>query len=655
MPYSRRIGTAFRTALLALAIAAVEAAAATIVLEGQANAVIVIPASERNPADRIARETQNMVEEAARDLSVYIAKASGATLPVVRENELSSSGAVTMIFVGACEASKRAVDASTLQPEGFIIKVAGSNVYIVGRDRTDSGHVVRGTEYGCTTFLEKFLGIRWLMPGELGEVIPPTRTLAIADTEIREEPLLWLRSFRNSVNTHLDRAEAALKLWQVPIPAWKDKFTRNAPDWFQRQRLGRRVKVLYGHAYSGWWDKYQAKHPEIFALQPNGTRDVGNVREKLCVSNPILWDLVAAEKIRELKADPLLLAASISPNDGTSRSVHCVCQNCRAWDAREKRLVVDNDPDSPAKAPEENLTDRYFRFYNEVAKRVVKEMPDRLLGCYAYSIYRQPPIDLKQLEPNLLVGYVGFESYLSEKRLADDRREWSQWGTLAKQMFFRPNLLWTDRGFPLNYVRRHAADLRVMVASGMRAADYDGMVGNWGATGLGYYAITRLLWNVNTDVDALIDDYCRAAYGAGAGAMKAYYARLEALTDQIAREEKYDVSRGQRDMLDGLVAYYTDDLLAELRTFTQDALRALGETDMKAAARVQLVAESFDYVRSVRDVVQAAAAVREGRFSRPEYASVLAAANRQFGALAMSWSVSTPHNYPYILRALRLK
>jgi hypothetical protein len=550
---------------------------------------------------------------------------------------------------------KAAVDLAGLRPEGFIVAVRGDDVFIAGQDRTPAGMAVRGTEHGCHAFLEKFLGIRWLMPGELGEVVPARAMLAIDDAEIREEPLLWLRSFRNSVNTHLDRAEAAMRLWNVSIPEWKAKFANSAPEWFRHQRLGRRVKAVYGHAYGGWWDKYQKQYPEIFALQPNGTRDVGNVREKLCVSNPILWDLVAQEKIRELRADPMLLAASISPNDGTSRSVHCVCANCRAWDAPQRPLVADSDPDSAARGLEENLTDRYFRFYNEVARRVAKEMPDRLLGCYAYSIYRQPPTVLKHLEPNLLVGYVGFESYLSDTQLAADRREWSEWGALARQIFFRPNLLWKDRGFPLNYMRKLAADLRMMVASGMRAADFDGMVGNWGASGMNYYVLTRLLWNPHADVDALIDDYCRSAFGQGAPAMRKYYSRLEALTDQIAREGNYDVSKAKRDMLDDLVAYYTDDTLAELRGFTKEALAAVGDSDARAAARVRMVAEVFDYVRAVRTVVQAAAQVREGKSTRADYDRALAESNRQFGALAMSWSVSTPHNYPYILRSLRLK
>ncbi|MDO8544518.1 MAG: DUF4838 domain-containing protein [Opitutaceae bacterium] len=655
MTLSSRSLRGFLAGVLPLAWCAF-ASAAVVVSNHVPQAVIVLPAAGPRPSDPEAREAAAMVEEAAAELGAYVKKATGATLPVIREDALAAHPATaTRIFVGPCTASKQAAKLTGLQPEGFVIKVDGSNIHIIGKDRTDAGLAVRGTAHGCYTFLEEFLGVRWLMPGELGEVVPARATLAIDNTEIRDEPLLWLRSFRNSANTHLDRAEAAMKTWGVSIPEWKATFTNAAPAWFKHQRLGRRVKVSYGHAYGGWWDKYQPEHPDIFALQPNGTRDTGNVREKLCVSNPKLWDLVARAKIRELKSDPSLLAASISPNDGTSRSVHCVCKNCRAWDARGAPRVADSDPDSAASGPEENLTDRYFRFYNEVGKRVAQEVPDRYLGCYAYSIYRQPPTDLKHLEPNLLVGYVGFESYLSDRKLAEDRAEWAQWSGLAKQIFFRPNLLWKDRGFPLNYLRKLATDLRAMAASGMRAADFDGVVGNWGSSGLTYYVIPRLLWNVNADLDALIDDYCTAAYGKGAPAMKQYYSHLEQLTDRIAREEKYDVSKARRDMLDDLVVYYSDAELAALRRYTDQALAAIGSSDPKATARVKMVAEAFDYVRHVREVVLAAAAVRAGKMTRPEYDQVLAASNRQFGSMAMSWSVSTPHNYPYILRSLRLK
>ena len=81
--------------------------------------------------------------------------------------------------MGACNATKRVVDLAQLQPEGFVIKSDGNDLFIVGRDTTDGGLEVAGTHYGVSEFLERFVGVRWLMPGPLGEVVPKQPTLRI--------------------------------------------------------------------------------------------------------------------------------------------------------------------------------------------------------------------------------------------------------------------------------------------------------------------------------------------------------------------------------------------------------------------------------------------------------------------------------------------
>lgn len=62
--------------------------------------------------------------------------------------------------------------------------------------------------------------------------------------------------------------------------------------------------------------------------------------------------------------------------------------------------------------------------------------------------------------------------------------------------------------------------------------------GNWGTQGLNYYVLAKLLWDPHRDVDPIIDDYCRAAYGPGAEAMKEYYRRAEDLANRIAATGK---------------------------------------------------------------------------------------------------------------------
>ena len=275
-----RIPLAFLT--VNLIVIAIRAHAITIVRSGHAEAVIVVPAGGK-PA-------------AAADLQKYVEKASGAKLEIITEDKLGGSKNRARVFVGPCQAASRVVDIKGLQPEGFVIKTDGDDIFIVGQDATETGMQVAGTFYGVCEFLERYLGVRWLMEGALGEVVPKQATIEIASADIRQEPVLCLRG-NSSKKVAADQSSSA-------------------ESWSAYQRLGSRVKISTGHAFAGWWDKYHEQYPDIFAMQSNGTRINAHERERLCESNPTLWKLVAEEKIRELRANPDLLAASISENDG---------------------------------------------------------------------------------------------------------------------------------------------------------------------------------------------------------------------------------------------------------------------------------------------------------------------------------------------------
>ena len=267
------------------------------------------------------------------------------------------------------------------------------------------------------------------MPGPLGEIVPKQPTLSVAAADIRQAPLLWQRKIRE-VRTigHRVQMLKLLKEWNVSVSQWDAKFGPPVTEpWLTRQRLGARVSLQFGHAYDGWWDKYHEQYPEIFALQPNGTRINTNERERFCKSNPVLWDLVAQEKIAELRAKPKLSGVSIAPNDGGGGNRFCSCERCRAWDSTEAQAMYKKNPKlNPGpggEGPFPPLSDRFFRYFNEVARRVKTEMPHRYLGTYAYSLYKSPPASIAKLEDNLVIGYVGPNNMVSDHDRAVARRD----------------------------------------------------------------------------------------------------------------------------------------------------------------------------------------------------------------------------------------
>jgi hypothetical protein len=598
------------TASFSLLVIASRAHAITIVRAGQAEAVIVVPAGSK------------AVE--AADLQRYVEKVSGAKLEIVTEDKLGAAKKGARVFVGPCLAASPVVDIKGLQPEGFIIKTDGSDLFIVGRDATDTGMQVSGTFYGVCEFLERYLGVRWLMEGPLGEVAPKQATIEIGPVDLRQEPVLCMRG---NASRRVSADESS-----------------NAGSWSAYMRLGSRVKISTGHAYGGWWDKYHEQYPYIFAMQPNGTRINANERERLCESNPTLWQLVAQEKIKELRANPDLLAASISENDGGPNKF-CSCATCRSWDSPETQERFRADPNLYLHQESDLISDRVYHFYNEIAKLVQKELPDRYVSGYAYSVYQTGPVrDYPDHSDNLIIGYVGFdtEEYINDTARVAQREDWLKWSKLTRHLFLRPNLLLQPISLPIIYTHKLADDLRFMADHGMWGATYgSGNGGNWGTQGLNYYVLAKMLWDPHRDVDQVIDDYCRAAYGPGAGAMKEYYRRAEDLSNRIAATGKPNRDLDVRIEKDRnkLTDPYTDAELARLQACVDEAASAIGSSDAAALERVRLVATGLEYTQKTRDLLAAAAAVRARKSTPEDFKKIKAETDQYYSSLKGSLAV----------------
>ena len=352
--------------------------------------------------------------------------------------------------------------------------------------------------------------------------------------------------------------------------------------------MGARFPFVFGHAYAGWWEKYGAAHPEYFALQPNGSRTQHPPRERLCESEPRLWEQVAANAIAAFDADPSLRMFSICENDGGTDKF-CSCPRCLAMDPPNApkltgRKARQNQTNGESTV---SLSDRVFTFYNEVARRVKEKYPDRYLGVYAYSIYALPPVKLKTLEDNLIVSVV-----------SDDFDKVKDWSSLAPKMFVRPNTLWDGRAFGMvrNDARRLGRLVQESATHHVMGMDWDGMVGNWATQGLDYYVVARMMWDPSQDLEALIDDYLVNAYGkASAPAVKQYYDNLEELTAGLVNDATYE---GRKVNPERLLVHYTPERLAELEK-SLNAARDASADGSPERQRIDLVRLGLEYSKRV--------------------------------------------------------
>ena len=117
---------------------------------------------------------------AATELQEHIRLMSGATLPILKENELPPDAPKTLILVGQSNLAKaRGVDTSSLEPETFLVKTVDATLILAGEDGGSKENARRGTLWAVYDFLQDQLGCRWIWPGDIGRVVPRRTTIAV--------------------------------------------------------------------------------------------------------------------------------------------------------------------------------------------------------------------------------------------------------------------------------------------------------------------------------------------------------------------------------------------------------------------------------------------------------------------------------------------
>ena len=609
----------------------------TLVRDGKAQAVIIVPEGlykqVQKPAEQLTSAAMS-VPLAAVELADYLHKVSGVRPEIATEPQ-NGVEAASRIYIGHCQAN---ADLAA-QPEEFVIHTKGSDLHIRGGDAAPGGLICHGTLYGVYDFIERELGVRWLFPGEHGEVVPKQATITLSDIHRREKPRIAKRKVRDVAVSREDTFAPVLEKWGVPLDAWKQAQgpAVNGP-WYRRMRLGQRIEINGGHAYAGWWEKHGQTHLEWFALQPSGTRSQAPERERLCKSNAALWDEIARVKIAEFKADPTMLTASISPNDG-GKSKFCMCEACRALDPADAPKIPGDSQlvDPVTKQPfaeYPSLSDRVFTFFNEIAKRVHREMPDRDLVAYAYSVYRSVPVRVKQLQPNLIVGYVGLK-----------HEEIEAWSKIAPKLYIRPNDLGPaiDLGMPRNNAAWFAEAVKFGVEHKAIGFDFDNGHGNWSSHGLDYYVLCKALWNPDLDVAATIADYCRAAYGPAAEGMMKYHETIARISAQVRSDPRLTV---RSPYTARLRSHYSEDSLQALEALVTSAQMLHGE-NAGVKARIEMAADSVKYARLVTALLEVA-----HEKNSPILAERLAAVESFLKTKVLAPELAPLHSHRYLRMAL---
>ena len=538
---------------------------ALLTLTAGAHAASITIAEDGAPATRIVigEDAARTVQYAAEELQSYIAKVSGAELPIVEETPADLRGGMQPgIYLGESRAAKRLrITASDLDPDGFRIATPEDAVMVlIGRDHHGPWLPGRhGIMSRCTTPDGKFgaygetgtlyavyhllreIGCRWFVPGEVGEVVPTQSTIRFRDYSVTDAPH---SSYRNWYAFSWDRDP-------------------EAAQWFRRAGFGGEYYVNLNHSFTDWAGKYAETHPEYFATV-RGKRDIDNHKEAGRVAinfmNPDVLD-VTAQQARDFFAQPQWGVSEPIDWDAQMKNfpIYGVVPNDSYTDAGEEAREAGWVTEERGRAG--NFSDLVWNFVNEVAKRVKDDYPGRYIGSLAYAYQFLPPERIERLEDNVVVMICKTRrSHWDPEYRKMSREAIRGWQALqpAKVYVWEYYNVWYSpamRGVPIIYPHIIAEDLKFLrtISSGEFVESESETRDNWGASrraqhaaiqGLNWYVTARMLWDPDQDVDALLDDYFTKFYGPAERPMREVFTRCEQLW---ADPDKHS-SRPWRDM-----------------------------------------------------------------------------------------------------------
>ena len=474
------------------------------------------------------------VHRAASELQRVVEASTGARMAIVKEPVRSP-----MIVLGDTPRTRDAgLKPGSLPYENFRIVTKPPHLYIFGHDTPDGkprwrGRFSRGTLFGANAFLERFVGVRWLLPGPWGEDIPKRRDLRVPPTDTLDKPRFAYRRLNYVGERREQRPEVMdqVKEWKV------------------RSRVDLLHTVGWGHSFDDHPHiSVIRKHPEYMAKRLDGTPypvPSGKPYKvyptfKYCLTNPGLIEAFAQSICNRLRERSQNLCDSMTPTDGGN---WCMCDNCR-------KLYMTDDGGRWNKfgGKRMQVTPCVLQFYNRVARIVGKEFPDRLVGGAAYGGYLYPPPKVVRMESNILIGVAihtgyGFKFY-RPATAAQFTRLLEAWSKSGKKLGYSDYSTWMRNWFgapvppgrpllKLLFSRLAPSTVVALNWTGTRA---------WGYGGLHNYLAARLMWDPKADVDKLSREFLDRAYGPDAAVQvgKIYDILEESLRSYIVNNPKAD-------------------------------------------------------------------------------------------------------------------
>lgn len=555
----------------------VEAAEPSVALvqDGQTRVVIIVPSgliqedvklTIKTPSpEQTAEKNRRYLRDSVHDLAQYLEKMSGATIGVLdglpADNKLP-------IYIGEAAAQKFGT-ITTHAPAGqafrVVVKPDGIGLY---------GENFQSTCYAIYEVLDR-LGVRWMLPSEMGEVVPERKTIALPIGDTTSAPGTIGRFLWHLDPTYQRRVrmggEGVAAGHALEIPADKNK---------------ERIPQRYGYLTRQQLAEHLAWNAMI-----NSTRGING---RFCWGNTEVSDAVADAIIAKLDAGSDQRQFSLSPNDG---STFCECDLCKALDAGDFDPVMNTM----------SITDRFVNFANRIATRVTKKYPDVRFGFLAYVQYTQPPVREK-LHPNLAVQLAPI-NYCRAHAMTDNcpsrqhmRRIVENWAKAAPAgiSYYQYMYNLAEYSAPYPMLHQMTVEQPIIYGNNVKYWQPEGMT-NLDQILPAHYVSNRMAWNPKADPQRILDEFFLLFYGSAAAPMRKYWTLWDEAWTKVDEHAGANWAYARR---------FTPEFLEQARAAMDEALAA-AKTN-KEKFRVQMQDENL---KQITRMMQLRFDLNEGRLT----------------------------------------
>ena len=493
----------------------------TLVKGGKVNFQIVAPRS----AAPIARF-------AAQELAGFAGLMTNSKITVAAKATRSPA-----IIVGDKQAAAEAgIDLSKLDRDGFFIKSHKGNIIIIGNDSksaralNESFHE-RGTLNGVYEFLERFGGVKFYFPGEMGTIVPEKKEWQVPSIDIADRPdnqyrqiyCIELKALNKNKNDYVPESMKKLNVGKMT-------------NFYQRMST-LRIPNCHGLAYLGLVQRFRKSNPEYFALRGDGSRMDGTHISApstrmghLCFTSPvkevIYQDAAAFLQGKPATSRNVLMPNgkvywnsnffnrpffNIMPNDGMFA---CQCARCKAIYAKGPQAI----------------SELIWDFKIDIAERLAANKIPGYITVMAYAQYRLIP--RRKIPSNMIVhlAMTGPWKEMNPAVQAKDMELLADWHKKLGQKTY----LWTYATKCGNAITDIPNFTPYAVGSFFKKSAphsfgtfFESETDHWLFGAMNFYVLGKILWNSNADINAIMDEHYDLMYGKAAPRMKEIYLTLE--------------------------------------------------------------------------------------------------------------------------------